>query len=140
MTVTRSRPTALAAGHAEGVLDDQYFINQFVDALRRGTVRAEIEALTAGQQALLRDWIDDRELWRQDVERLWPLTGGKAVEEELLRWRIASAAEAAADRAATGDGAEYVALLAALERCGGDRAAPDRAAPDHAAPNRAAAA
>ena len=131
--MTRTRPTALAAGHREGTLDDQYFVAQFVDALRPDTAAAELDAISDRQKALVWGWMDAVELWRQDVERLWPLTGGEAVEGELLRWRAASAAEAAADRAATGDGAEYVALLAALGRCGGGRTAPDRAVTNRAA-------
>ena len=114
-----TRPAALAAGHRDGDLDGQTFVNQFVDALRPGAVLAALDALDAAQQDLVRDWVDGRELWtRRDDDVLWPLAGGRAVEEELLRWRFASAAGPAADRFAAGelDPADVPALLAALDR------------------------
>ena len=114
----QTRPAFLAAGHREGKVDDAMFVHLFLNALTPATAGRELVALPDPQAELIRDHIDLVELWDRDVERLWPLTGGAAVEEELLRWRFASAAGPAGERFAAGelDPAAVPALLAALDR------------------------
>ena len=113
-----SRPAALAAAYSRGDVGVNYFVSQFADSLTAETARPALDALSEGQAKAIRDWIDAVELWKRDAEHLWPLTGGTAVEEELLRWRFASAAGPAGERFAAGelDPAAVPALLAALDR------------------------
>ena len=126
-----SRPAALAAAFSRGDVGVNYFVGQFADSLAPDTARTALAALAEDQAKAMRDWIDAVELWKRDVERLWPLAGGTAVEEELLRWRFASAAGPAGERFAAGelDPAAVPALLAALDRS----ADPRRPAPPPAA-------
>ena len=107
-----------AAAFSRGELDLNYFVCGFLNKLTVRTAPAALAALEDDQANAVRDHIDLVELWDRDVDRLWPLAGGAAVEEELLRWRFASAAGPAGERFAAGelDPAAVPALLAALDR------------------------
>ena len=137
--VRTTRPATLAAAFSRGDVGYQYFVNQFAGALSPRTARAELDALAPDQAAAVRDWIDSVKLWDRATGRLWPLCGGAAVEEALVRWRLDLAVAAAAARVRADPAApQFPALLDVLEgRTELPRPAAEPAAAPAAAPEPA---
>ena len=135
------RLAEFAVAYSRGDVPANYFVGAFVDKLTLETVRPALGALAADQAKVICEWIDYAELWDRDAERLHPLSGGRAVEEELLKWRLDIAAATAADRVRADPAApDFPALLDVLEgRTALPRPAADPAAARQPDPVAAAA-
>ena len=131
--------TEFAAAFSRGEVPANYFVGAYADKLTPKTAREELDSLTPDQAAAIREWIDYARLWDRDIERLWPLCGGAAVEEALVRWRLDLAVAAAAARVRADPAApQFPALLDVLEgRTELPRPAAEPAAAPAAAPEPA---